>query len=84
MNNPKPPAPPPMREYQTKYGCDVRVNEYKDVDWYTERGEVFDESSLSTRLPKTWLGRLFMIEDQKRLEKSLMINREMCREWPRK
>lgn len=80
MNNPLPPTPPPVREYQTKYGCDVRVNEYKTVDWYTEMGKLVDESSLVTKIPKTWLGRLFMTADQEKLEKALMINREMCRE----
>lgn len=83
MNKPKPPAPPPMREYQTKFGCDVRVNEYKTVDWYTEMGKLYPEDELLNKLPSSWLGRLFMSEEQKMLQKSLTRNRMMCTEWPR-
>lgn len=76
---PSPPKPPPMREY----GGLVRVNEYKTVDWYTEQGKLYPEVLVSTRLPTTWFGRLFMNEDQKMLEMSLTKNRMMCTEWPR-
>lgn len=70
---------PPMREYN---GI-VRVNEYKTVDWYTERNILYPPVLISTRLPTSWLGRLFMNNDQKMLEKSLTKNRMMCTEWPR-
>lgn len=79
MSKVEPPKPPPMREYNGL----VRVNQYKDVDWYTETGKLYPEVLISTRLPKTWFGRLFMSEDQKKLEKSLTKNRMMCTEWPR-
>lgn len=81
MRKPEPPKPPPMRELKGPYG--VLVNEYKTVDWYTEMGKLVDESTLSTRLPKSWLGRLFMSEDQKMLERSLTRNRMLCTERPR-
>ncbi len=81
MTDREPPKPPPMRELSGLYG--VLVNEYKTVDWYTDMGKLVDESTLSTKLPKTWFGRLFMSFDQMKLERSLMINREMCKEWPR-
>lgn len=81
MRKLSPPKPPPMRELKGPYG--VLVNEYKTVDWYTEMGKLVDESTLSTRLPTTWFGRLFMNEDQKMLERSLTKNRMMCTEWPR-
>lgn len=80
---PSPPLPPPCREYRSVFGCDLLVNEYKTVDWYTQRRELFDENSLVTKTPKFWLFRLFMSKDQIRLEQSLRVNREMCRRWPR-
>lgn len=81
---PSPPLPPPCREYISVFGCDLLVNEYKTVDWYTQRGELFDEETrLVTKIPKFWLFRVFMSKDQLRLEQSLRVNREMCREWPR-
>lgn len=70
---------PPMREYRGL----TRVNEYKTVDWYTERNVLYPDVLVSTQIPKTWFFRLFMSEDQKLLEKSLMKNRMMCMEWPR-
>ncbi len=73
--------PPPMRELKGPYG--VLVNEYKTVDWYTDMGKLVDGNSLSTKIPKTWFGRLFMREDQKMLERALTKNRMMCTEWPR-
>lgn len=81
MNKLKPPAPPPMREYKGAYG--LRVNEYKTVDWYTEMGKLYPEDELLNKLPSSWLGRLFMSEEEKMLEKSLTKNRMMCTEWPR-
>lgn len=81
MEKPQPPTPPPMREYKGAYG--VRVNEYKDVDWYTETGKLYPEEYLVTKLPASWIGRLFMSEDQKLLEKALTKNRMLCTEWPR-
>lgn len=75
----EPPKPPPMREYSGY----TRVNEYKTVDWYTEMGKLYPDVLISTRLPKTWFGRLFMNEDQKMLERSLTKNRMLCAEWPR-
>lgn len=81
MNKPEPPKPPPMREYKGFHS--VLVNEYKTVEWYTEMGKLFDSSKLVTKIPRTWFSRLFMTEDQKKLEKALIINREMCKEWPR-
>lgn len=79
MKKPEPPKPPPMREYSGY----TRVNEYKTVDWYTEMGKLYPDVLISTRLPKTWFGRLFMNEDQKMLERSLTKNRMLCAEWPR-
>jgi hypothetical protein len=76
---PSPPLPPPCREYRSIFGCDLLVNEYKTVDWYTQRGELFDEAHLVTKIPKFWLSRLFMSEDQIKLEHSLRVNRDMCR-----
>ena len=73
------PGPPPMREYRGY----TRVNEYKTVDWYTEKCVLYPDVLISTRLPTTWFFRLFMSEEQKMLEKSLMKNRMMCTEWPR-
>lgn len=74
MNKPQRPVPPPMREYHNY----KRVNEHKDVEWYTQRGELFDESRLVTKIPKSWLGRLFMSEEQYKLEQALKRNREIC------
>ena len=81
MTKPFPPKPPPMRELKGPYG--VLVSEYKTVDWYTEMGKLVDPNTLSTKLPTTWLGRFFMSEDQKMLERSLTKNRMICTEWPR-
>lgn len=81
MTKLEPPKPPPMRELKGPYG--VLVNEYKTVDWYTDMGKLVDENTLSTKIPKTWFGRLFMSEDQKMLEKSLTKNQMMCTEWPK-
>jgi len=75
----EPPKPPPMREYRGY----TRVNEYKTVDWYTDAGKLYPEGLVSARIPKTWFFRLFMTEDQKILEKSLMKNRMLCTEWLR-
>lgn len=75
----QPPKPPPMEEYRGY----TRVNEYKTVDWYTDMGKLVDPIILSTRLPTTWFGRLFMSEDQKMLERSFTRNRMLCTEWPR-
>lgn len=80
---PNPPLPPPCREYQSGFGCDLLVNEYKTVDWYTQRGKLFDEIHLVTKIPKFWIFRLFMSKDQIQLEHSLRMNRDMCRKWPR-
>lgn len=81
---PSPPMPPPCREYRSSgFGGDMLVNEYKTVDWYTQRRELFNENNLVTKIPKFWLFRLFMSKDQIRLEQSLRVNREMCRRWPR-
>lgn len=74
MNKPQLPVPPPMREYNNY----KRVNQYKDVDWYTQRGELYDESFLATKIPKTWFGKLFMTEDEKRLEEALIRNKQLC------
>lgn len=68
-----------MREYN---GFTL-VNEYKTIDWHTDCGILFPDCMITTRLPKTWFGRLFMSEDQKMLERSLTKNRMMCTEWPR-
>lgn len=73
------PKPPPMREYRGL----VRVNEYKTVEWYTEQGLLYPDVLVSTRLPSTWFGRLFMSEDQRKLEKALSENRMLCTKWPR-
>ena len=83
MTKPDPPKPPPMKKYKSSLGCNIVVNEYETVDWYTDMGKLVDPNTLSTQLPKTWLGRLFMSEDQKMLERSLTRNRMMCTEWPR-
>lgn len=75
---PSPPAPPPCREYRSVFGCDLLVNEYKTVDWYTQRGELFDEETrLVTKIPKFWLFRLFMSKGQIRLEYSLDTNKRV-------
>lgn len=79
MSKLEPPRPPPMREYSGY----TRVNEYKTVDWYTDAGKLYPEVLISTPIPNTWFFRLFMSEDKKMLEKSLMKNRTMCTEWPR-
>lgn len=81
MQRAEPPKPPPMRELKGPFG--VLVNEYKTVDWYTDMGKLVDPNTLSTQLPTTWFGRLFISEDQKMLERSLTRNRMMCTEWPR-
>jgi hypothetical protein len=70
---------PPMREYRGL----TRVNEANTVDWYTERGVLYPDVLISTRLPTTWFGRLFMNRDQKNLEAALTRNRMTCTEWPR-
>jgi hypothetical protein len=77
------PLTPPCREYRSIFGCDLLVNEYKTVDWYTQLGKLFDESQLVTKIPKFWLFRLFMRKDQIQLEHSLRVNRDMCRKLPR-
>lgn len=79
MKKLEPPKPPPMREYR---GFTL-VNEYKTVDWYTQSVKLFPENLITTRLPTTWFGRLFMNEDQKMLERSLTKNRMLCTEWPK-
>jgi len=68
-----PPLPPPLREYKLF----TLVNEYKTVDWYTSMGLLFDEKLLSTRLPTTWFGRLFIRKDKKNLIAALDRNREL-------
>lgn len=83
MTKPDPPKPPPMRKYKSFGWGELLVNEYETLDWYTDMGKLVDPITLSTQLPKTWLGRLFMSEDQKMLERSLTRNRMMCTEWPR-
>ena len=75
-----PPKPPPMREYKSFGWGETLVNEYKTVDWYTNMGELVDERYLSTKIPKGWFKRLFMTEDQKMMEKSLLKNRMLCTE----
>jgi hypothetical protein len=83
MNKPTPPAPPPMRKYKSFGWGELLVNEYETVDWYTNMGKLVDENDLTTKLPKTWLGRLFMNDHERRLEKSLSKNRMLCTEWPK-
>lgn len=81
MNKLEPSKPPPMRELSSPFG--VLVNEYRTVDWYTDMGKLVDENTLSTKLPKTWFGKLFMSEEQRNLKRSLTKNRMMCTEWDR-
>ncbi len=71
MNKPKPPTPPPMREYRTGF-VDVRVNDYKDVEWYTAMGKPYPYERV---FPKSWFFRLFMSEDQKKLEEAIELNK---------
>lgn len=74
---PSPPLPPPCREYRSTFGCDLLINEYKTVDWYTQRGEIFDEAHLVTKIPNSWLFRLFMSKDQIQLAYSLDTNKRV-------
>lgn len=79
MIKPEPPKPPPMRKYKTGFS-DVLVNEYESVDWHTSIGKPYP---YDRRFPQFWFFRLFMSEHELKLENSLKINREMCKEWPR-
>lgn len=79
MNNkPEPPKPPPIRKYRTGF-ADVLINEWESVDWYTSIGKPYP---YERKFPKFWFFRLFMSEHELKLEKSLKVNREMCRDWP--
>lgn len=80
MNNkPEPPKPPPMRKYRTGFS-EVLINEHEFVEWYTSIGKPYPYDK---KFPQFWFFRLFMSEADLKLEKSLQVNREMCREWPR-
>lgn len=80
MIKPTPPKPPPMKKYKYSLGCNIVVNEYETVDWYTEMGKPYPHHNPQ---PKSWLERLFMKDYELKLEESLRVNREMSRQWPR-
>jgi hypothetical protein len=71
----EPPKPPPRRALRGY----TRVNEWELVDWYTSMSIPYPHPQKKLN----WFDELFMSEDQKLLEKSLMKNRMMCTEWPR-
>ena len=78
MNKLEPPKPPPMRKYRTGF-ADVLINEYESVDWYTSIGKLYPHER---KFHRFWFFRLFMGEHELKLEKSLKVNTEMCKEWP--
>ena len=79
MIKPTPPKPPPMKKYKSSLGCNIVVNEYETVDWYTEMGKPYPHHNPQ---PKNWLERLFMKDYELKLEESLRVNKEMSRQWP--
>lgn len=80
MTKPEKPKPPPMKKYKSSLGCNIVVNEYETVDWYTDMGKPYPHHNPQ---PKNWLERLFMKDYELKLEESLMVNKEMSRQWPR-
>lgn len=80
MTKPEKPKPPPVIKYKYSLGCNIVVNEYETVDWYTEMGKPYPHHNPQ---PKSWLERLFMKDYELKLEESLKVNKEMSRQWPR-
>ena len=78
-NKSEPPEAPPMRRYRAGF-ADVLINEWESVDWYTSIGKLYP---YERKFPQFWFFRLFMSEHELKLENSLKINKEICREWPR-
>lgn len=70
------PKPPPMRKYRTGF-AGVLINEWESVEWYTSIGKLYPHER---KFPRFWFFRLFMSEHELKLENSLKINRELCKE----
>ena len=79
MTKPEKPKPPPVIKYKYSLGCNIVVNEYETVDWYTDMGKPYPHHNPQ---PKNWLERLFMKDYELKLEESLKVNKEMSRQWP--
>lgn len=73
MTKPEKPKPPPAIKYKSSLGCNIVVNEYETVDWYTDMGKPYPHHNPQ---PKSWLGRLFMKDYELKLEESLRVNKE--------